>query len=83
MKDTDQLCVLCGGSGRMTSLKASTRGRKGGNQNVANSKKQGGKPMGQRGQGAHRAITIADLAEAEKEEKEENTAPTQPLPNLS
>lgn len=83
MAKTDQLCVLCGGSGRMTALAASTRGRKGGNVNLTNSKKKGGKPMGQRGQGARRAITIADLAEAETEEKEDITAPTPPLPNPS
>ena len=78
----DQICILCHGSGRMSHLSNSTRSRKGGNVNVVNSRKPGGRPMGNRNQGARRAITIDDLAEAEKEE-EEITAPTQPLPHLS
>tara|TARA_R110000737_G_C14254022_1_gene427196 strand:+ start:355 stop:570 length:216 start_codon:yes stop_codon:yes gene_type:complete len=65
----------------MSHLSNSTRSRKGGNVNVVNSRKPGGRPMGNRNQGARRAITIDDLAEAEKEE-EEITAPTQPLPHL-
>ena len=77
----DQICILCHGSGRMSHLSNSTRSRKGGNVNVVNSRKPGGRPMGNRNQGARRAITIDDLAEAEKEE-EEITAPTQPLPHL-
>ena len=81
MSEVDQICILCHGSGRMSHIANSSRARKGGNVNLINSRKPGGKPMGSRNQGARRAITIDDLAAAEKEE-EEITAPTQPLPQL-
>ena len=81
MPEVDQICILCHGSGRMSHIANSSRARKGGNVNLINSRKPGGKPMGKRNQGARRAITIDDLAEAEKEE-EDITAQTQPLPNL-
>jgi len=70
---TDQLCLLCGGSGRMTSLMASTRGRKGGNKNLSNSRKPGGRPMSKRNQGGPRRVTSDDLVEKEFTEKEEDS----------
>lgn len=72
MKHIDQLCVLCGGSGRTTSLMASTRGRKGGNRAVVNSRKPGGRPMSKRNQGGPRRVTSDDLVD-ESMEKEEDS----------
>ena len=57
----------------MTSLMASTRGRKGGNKNLSNSRKPGGRPMSKRGQGGPRRVTSDDLVEEEFMEKEEDS----------
>jgi len=69
----------------MTSLAASTRGRKGGNTNLAASRKKGGRPMSQRNQRGRRRITSADLAEAAIKEEGGVTGSTTPAspPHLS
>ena len=67
----DQICILCHGSGRMSHLANSTWARKGGNVNVVNSRKPGGRPMSKRGQGGPRRVTSDDLAEVESTKKEE------------
>ena len=69
----DQICILCHGSGRMSHLANSTRARKGGNVNVVNSRKPGGRPMSKRGQGGPRRVTSDDLGEDESIEKEEDS----------
>ena len=52
---------------------ASSRGRKGGNRAVVNSRKPGGRPMSKRGQGGPRRVTSDDLVEDESIEKEEDS----------
>ena len=71
MSEVDQICILCHGSGRMSHIANSSRARKGGNVNVINSRKPGGRPMSKRGQGGPRRMTSDDLAEVESTKKEE------------
>ncbi len=52
---------------------AATRGREGGNKNLSNSRRPGGRPMSKRNQGGPRRVTSDDLVEEEFTEKEEDS----------
>ncbi len=84
MPEIDQICILCHGSGRMSHIANTSRARKGGNKNVVNSRKPGGRPMSERAQRGRRRITSADLAEAAIKEEGGVTGSTisAPPPNL-
>ena len=73
MPEVDQICILCHGSGRMSHIASSSRARKGGNANVINSRKPGGRPMSKRGQGGPRRVTSDDLGEVESMKEEEDS----------